>query len=106
MVPTIEGGGEWMESHVGSECSRVRASGNNLGGNLVEMLTYRKALCLLPWGYVGIRIGDLIKLATDTDYDPEIRAAWDERCDIGGWNSCVYCWRWIYWDSGGGHDGD
>lgn len=76
-----------------------------VGVTSVEMLTYRKALCLLPWGYVGIRIGDLIEFAAEADYDPEIRTAWDERCDIGGWNSCVYCWRWSYWDCGGGHDG-
>jgi hypothetical protein len=77
----------------------------SVGITSVEMLTYQKAFCLLPWGYVGIRIGDPIKLAAEADYNPEIRTAWDERCDIGGWNSCVYCWRWIYWGTGGGHDG-
>ena len=78
----------------------------SVGITSVEMLTsYRKALCLLPWGYVGIRIGNPIKLAAEADNDPEIRTAWDERCDIGGWDSCVYCWRWSDWDSGGSHDG-
>lgn len=33
MVPAIEDGGEWVESHVGSLCSGVRASGSNFGGN-------------------------------------------------------------------------
>jgi len=33
MVPAIEDRGEWMESHVGSQCSGVRATWNNFGGD-------------------------------------------------------------------------